>query len=103
MESKQARGHLGGERAQVSELHYFLFEYDRRTGDLEVSEFTDEPEATAALHVKETAREQHVEVVLLLARSLDDLKITHSRFFKNLKELEEDLLAGFAARRASAS
>lgn len=72
-------------------LHYFLLENDRQSGELVVSEYTDKTEAASALHEKETNRAPEVEVVLFMARSLDDLKRTHSRFFKSLGEMVKDL------------
>lgn len=38
-------------------------------------------EALALLGERERERAPHVEVVLLSARSLDDLRITHGRYF----------------------
>lgn len=82
----------------MTDLHYFLLEYNRRDGDLVVSEFAENDEATAALHEKETNRAPDVEVVLFMARSLDDLKHTHSRFFKSLEELVEDFQSAVGAQ-----
>lgn len=81
----------------MSDLHYFLLEYNRRDGTLDVSEFTENAEASAALHERETNRAPEVEVVLFMARSLEDLKHTHSRFFKSLDELVDDLRSAVGA------
>ena len=81
----------------MSELRYFLLELDHRSGDLVVSEYGENEEATAALHERESRREPEVEVVLFMAHSLDDLKRTHSRFFKSLKELVKDFQSAVGA------
>jgi hypothetical protein len=79
------------------DLKYFLLEYNRRTRDLVVSEFIENEEATAVHNRTERNRLPEVEVVLFMARSLDDLKVTHSRFFKSFDELIGDLQATVAA------
>jgi len=70
----------------MADLHYFLLEKDHASGGLVVTEFYEKSEADVALHERESARAPDVEVVLFMSRSLDDLKRTHSRFFKTLGE-----------------
>lgn len=66
-------------------------QYDRRSGDLEVTEFVGESareEALAArVQAESTRASEDVEVVVLSADSLDELKRTHGRYFKSAPEL----------------
>jgi hypothetical protein len=63
----------------------FLMQYDRRTGELEVTEFAGDharEEALAARVDAEVARTNaDLEVVVLTADSLDEIKRTHGRYF----------------------
>lgn len=71
-------------------MTYFLIHYDRPAGELlSVQEYADDEadQAYADVNAQETAKPAHVEVVLLSARSLDDLKRTHGRYFKTAREI----------------
>lgn len=74
----------------------FLMQYDRRTGDLEVTEFAGErarEEALAARVQAELSRPSaDVEVVVLSADSLGELRQTHGRYFRSAVELIRDAL-----------
>ena len=70
-------------------MKYFLLEFDRRENRPNWTTFDDKRLALDALRTTEAARQDHVEVVLLMARSLDDLRMTHSRYFPG--ELERSL------------
>jgi hypothetical protein len=69
----------------------FLMQYNRRTGDLDVTEFAGAQarrEAIAArVDAEETRASEDIEVIVLTADSLDDLKATHGRYFYTPEEL----------------
>jgi len=71
-------------------MSLFLITYDRPAGKLlSVKEYTDEEavQASADLREQESAKHAHIEVVMLHADSLDDLKRTHGRYFKTAREI----------------
>ena len=70
-------------------MKYFLMEFDRATGERELKVFDDEVVAMDALRDREAARKPSVEVVLFFAKSEDQLRRTHSRFFMSEKEIGE--------------
>jgi hypothetical protein len=80
---------------RMSDRKFFLIVYDRQKGQiLEMTDFSA-AEGKRALEVR-FAREKaernspEVEVVVLGARSREDLMKTHSRYFKSVRELVED-------------
>lgn len=84
----------------------FLMRYDRRTGDLEVTEFAGENARQDALTARVQAESERasadVEVVVLAADSLDELKRTHGRYFKSVPELVRSALQADEETAASA-
>ena len=74
-------------------MKYFLVEFDRIRNDGVWVEFDDAIPAMAALAVKEAARAPHVEVVLFMADSLDALRRTHGRYFRDAAGLAADVAA----------
>lgn len=73
-------------------MKYFLFTYDRRSGrvvDQREYRAEDHAQAVQERFARELARqgEPDIEIILLGAESLDDLKRTHVRFFKSAGEL----------------
>lgn len=73
-------------------MKFFLVVYDRSRGKLVDLKTFAEPQRAAALRARfqrETAERSRpeIEVVLLGAESLDDLKRTHARYFSSLEEL----------------
>jgi hypothetical protein len=72
---------------------YFLIQYDRSKGKLESIVSYDMAEATRAQDDRLAAEVAHLragremEVVLLDAPSIDDLKKTHRRYFEGLDQL----------------
>jgi hypothetical protein len=69
---------LGDRQHQTT---YFLLEYDRREHRPKWTTFEEARPALDALREREGSRLDHVEVVLLMATSLDDLRKTHPRYF----------------------
>jgi hypothetical protein len=74
-------------------MNLFLIIYNRATGEVEVREYSAEDRARAlndrfARELVER-KSPFVEVVLLGADSLEDLKRTHSRYFRNPAEIAE--------------
>jgi hypothetical protein len=75
-------------------MSHFLLRYDRRRGILESMErFTDSAEATSRRFEMELVYlgQPSIEVVVLSAASEDDLRRTHSRFFRSLQQLTDQL------------
>lgn len=74
-------------------VSYFLLVYDRRRGRLlrPVAQFGS-ADREAVLRerealIAERIDDPNIEVVLLSARSVDDLRRTHARYFKTVGEL----------------
>lgn len=74
-------------------MRFFLTQYDRTARQAHVTAFDDEAEALRELRLREAAREPNVEVVLLMARSEDDLRRTHARYFSGIEALFEEVAA----------
>ena len=75
-------------------MPHFLIEYDRPRGSLtDLVEYPDDaqPQAMADLRRREADKPSHVEVVLLSARSREDIERTHSRYFKTAAEIAASL------------
>ncbi len=70
-------------------MNAFIVEFDRRTGAVAVSEFTDHGSAVLALHRKEAAKGSDSEVVLLFADNEAELALTHPRYFESARELAD--------------
>ena len=73
-------------------MKYFLLVYHQPTGRLDLEEEYSDAARFAALdrrfELERTYRTQpEFEVVLLGARSKDDLMQTHARYFKSVREL----------------
>ena len=62
-------------------MTYFLIEHDRRTKQSRVTPFKDRDASIRALNSKEEARDRDTDVVLLIAESEANIKITHPRYF----------------------
>lgn len=62
-------------------MSYFVLEYNRKTRKAEWTTFEESEPAMASLRVKEACREPDIEVVLLIARDIDVIKRSHSRYF----------------------
>lgn len=61
---------------------YFLMEYHRPSGRLEVTPFEDADEAARERIVRQQNRPDHdTEVVVILSDSLRSLRQSHSRYF----------------------
>jgi hypothetical protein len=73
----------------------YLIRYDRASGSLvEIREFKDSDieeaaEARLAAEMGAGAENSTMEIVTLQAASEQDLRLTHSRYFRNAKELGE--------------
>jgi hypothetical protein len=74
-------------------MSYFLLLYDRRQGHLlrppvVFSDSEADRALTARFELEDEYRSKpDVEVVLLGSESIDDLKRTHARYFKSLREI----------------
>jgi hypothetical protein len=71
-------------------MSFFLVEYDQLTGRVRVDSFENESDALRQLGDREAAKKDGTEVVLLFGKSMDDVRITHSRYFANEHGLLED-------------
>jgi hypothetical protein len=71
----------------------FLIDYDRESGKLRsVTEFQSAQSAEAAsarvaLELELLSLKKKCEVVVLEADSIESLKLTHNRYFRNVEEL----------------
>jgi hypothetical protein len=69
----------------------FLIVYNQRTGNVSVDEYSDAERDAAVARRFELERafrlEPHMEVVLLVARTRNDLERTHARYFRDFREL----------------
>ena len=73
-------------------MKYFLIHYDRPAGKLlSVQKYADadRAQAYADVNAQELAKPHHVEVVLLSARSIEDLHRTHGRYFKTARQIAQ--------------
>ncbi|OFT77996.1 hypothetical protein HMPREF3104_00425 [Corynebacterium sp. HMSC30G07] len=63
-------------------MKQFLIVYNRRTGDRQLTEYAYGAQAIRArLEAESQNSNPDVEIVVIGAASLDDLKVTHSRYF----------------------
>lgn len=63
-------------------MKQFLIVYNRRTGEREMTEYAESTQAIRArLEAESGNSNPDVEIVVIGAASLDDLKVTHSRYF----------------------
>lgn len=72
-------------------MRYFLIQHNRRTGETATQVFADRHEASDELLVRESGRLPHVEVVLLMAESVEQLAKTHPRYFVRDQKMARDL------------
>jgi hypothetical protein len=72
----------------LSAVKHFLLVYDRPTGDLvQFREFADYGDAlNERFRLERVRTNPHHEIVVLSAESQDNLKRTHSRYFKSVEE-----------------
>ncbi len=72
-------------------MTYFLIVYNRLTGDVSVSPFTDAERHLALsrrFELEKQLRElPEYEIVVLGGANLEQIKRTHGRYFKNVSEL----------------
>ena len=82
-------------------MTYFLIEHNRRSGASRVTSFEDREASLRELNLRETVRDKDTDVVLLIAESEANIRITHPRYFSS----EETLLneAESIAARADAA
>lgn len=76
----------------MSDLVLFLLVFNRASGDLlSIKQFDSEDLATAELSLEErkNVRNEHIEVVLIGADSVETLKKTHGHYFSG-KEINPD-------------
>lgn len=77
-------------------MNSYLVQYNRRTRHLQVQVFTgqDRPQAIRErLRLERLRTDSDLEIVVLNSNSEDDLRVTHSRYFKSPTEL----MASFGA------
>ncbi|SFF81941.1 hypothetical protein [Blastococcus tunisiensis] len=83
----------------------FLIRYDRRTGAVDVTEYQGERGRVMALAGRVEAElnrdGRDLEVVVLSAGSLEELKRTHGRYFRSARELIAGLTEGSSPVRTA--
>lgn len=62
-------------------MTYFLIEHNRRTKRSHITSFKDRDASIRALNTEEAERDGDTDVVLLIAESEADIRITHPRYF----------------------
>ena len=85
-------------------MMYFLLRYDRSSGQLLfMDSFRDSAQARDRRYAMEFAyaHELTIEILVLGAESEEALRRTHSRFFRTLPELAEDMKAELHAGDAA--
>lgn len=64
-------------------MKHFLIVFNRKTGERHITEYADSREAIAQrLAEEQTNENSDVEIVVIGSPSLEDLKVTHSRYFR---------------------
>ena len=81
-------------------MTYFLIEHDRRSKQSRVTPFQDRDASIHALNLREAARDRETDVVLLIAESEANIRITHPRYFwddvsRVLSQEDDDLFARY--------
>lgn len=75
----------------------YLLIYNRRTGQLRHEEFVGDQGRKAAmrrrLEVEKSRPSADIEVVVLAAESLDQIKHTHGRYFSSTSDLVRDAIS----------
>ncbi|NUL43850.1 hypothetical protein F7P69_01360 [Cellulosimicrobium funkei] len=65
----------------------FVIQYNRRTGDREVTSFSDKDGHRLAfkerMRLERQRTDADVEIVSIISDSLDSIKLTHSRYFRD--------------------
>lgn len=66
----------------------FLIEYNRRSGEVDVTEYESSSEAARGRIAKSKTRtNRDIEVVAVKSQSYEDLRRSHSRYFMREREL----------------
>lgn len=79
---------------------WFLVEYDRRNGEVDVTQFENAATAMSARIKLERAARPHVEIAVLASDSLESLRATHGRYFSSASQLLHSAAEGMGLRRA---
>jgi hypothetical protein len=72
-------------------MNLYLLIFNRKSGSVELQAFSDPHEAIERLREAERRRsdEPELEIVLLNASDIGDLRRTHARYFESITELLE--------------
>lgn len=64
-------------------MKHFLIVFNRKTGERDITEYEDSREAIVQRLAEEQSNDNpDVEIVVIGSPSLEDLKVTHSRYFR---------------------
>lgn len=64
-------------------MKHFLIVFNRKTGERDITEYNDSREAIVQRLAEEQSNDNpDVEIVVIGSPSLEDLKVTHSRYFR---------------------
>jgi len=67
----------------VKKMKHFLIVFNRKTGERDITEYKDSREAIVQRLAEEQSNDNpDVEIVVIGSPSLEDLKVTHSRYFR---------------------
>lgn len=64
-------------------MKHFLIVFDRKTGERQITEYTDARDAILQRLAEEQSNSSRdVEIVVIGSPSIEDLKVTHLRYFR---------------------
>lgn len=64
-------------------MKHFLIVFDRKTGERQITEYTDARDAILQRLAEEQSNSSRdVEIVVIGSPSIEDLKVPHSRYFR---------------------
>ncbi|WP_392398508.1 hypothetical protein ACF3NP_06680 [Corynebacterium lehmanniae] len=67
----------------MKKMKHFLIVFNRKTGERDITEYKDSREAIVQRLAEEQSNDNpDVEIVVIGSPSLEDLKVTHSRYFR---------------------
>ena len=72
-------------------MQNFLVVYDTSSNQAKISSFGDLTAANTARSEAESENDSNLEIVVVSASSLESLKSSHSRYFKTLPQILDDL------------
>ena len=86
--------------SRMATVNHYLLTFDRLSGHLDIRSFEGADSGHVALKARFEAEKEstdpNVEIVVIQAASVDNIRRTHSRYFMSLGELVEDFESSLA-------